>query len=72
MIGINIILKLYRKFLLAFAYRNFLWNTISFINFIKKIKGMGFSMTVQLKVNTDSENKVMVSDYIFVLKLVGS
>ena len=26
----------------------------------------------QLKVNTDSENKVMVSDYIFVLKLVGS
>ena len=46
MIGINIILKLYRKFLLAFAYRNFLWNTISSINFIKKIKGMGFSMTV--------------------------
>ena len=48
MIGLNIILKLYRKFLLAFAYRNFLWNTISSINFIKKIKGMGFSMTATL------------------------
>ena len=46
MIGINIILKLYRKFLLAFAYRNFLLNTITSINFIKKIKSMGFSMTV--------------------------
>ena len=32
--------------MLEFAYGNFLLNTISSINFTKKIKSMGFSMTV--------------------------